>query len=146
MEVSFYDFVKLLNQEVSIYEALDLAGIDYVPGKKDQFISCPFHDEEDPSAKIYSKTNNIKCFGRCHKSFGVYNVLKKVFSVPEIIARGEIFLNVKVVAGSGIVPVDSKPKYTISSKFNIPVEIEQFLAFSESKLLLRPEEGLPNAE
>ena len=27
------------------------------------FLKCPFHDDEDPSLKIYPETNTFNCFG-----------------------------------------------------------------------------------
>ena len=30
---------------------------------KHHFLKCPFHDDKDPSLKIYPETNTFNCFG-----------------------------------------------------------------------------------
>lgn len=44
--------------------------------QKRGYVSCPFHDEKTPSAKVYEATNTGYCFG-CHKLFDGIELVKK---------------------------------------------------------------------
>jgi len=59
------------------------------PGKN-SLIKCPFHDDKDPSLKVYTNTNTFNCFG-CGKAGDVIEFiqLKENCSKHEAILRAK---------------------------------------------------------
>jgi len=66
------DYVR----KVPIKDVLDYYEIDHRK-EKPGFISCLFHDERTPSAKVYYETDTGYCFG-CHKRFDPIDIIKKM--------------------------------------------------------------------
>lgn len=49
---------------------LTVLGHYHLQPNKNSLIKCPFHDDKDPSLKIYTTTNTFNCFG-CGKASSV---------------------------------------------------------------------------
>lgn len=59
------------NSNLSILNVLDMAGVVVKRG----FILCPFHEERNPSCKIYPASDTFYCFG-CGKWGTAYDLAK----------------------------------------------------------------------
>lgn len=55
-----------IKSRVTIFQAMEMVGIQLLHGHSTQQILCPFHDDSKPSARAYSDTNKLFCF-TCHK-------------------------------------------------------------------------------
>lgn len=134
--IFFKDFLNLLDANIPIYSVLDQLGIEYNSHRQGQLIRCPFHQDSNPSAKVYTASNSLFCFSE-RKRFGIFNFLRLKAPAREIIAWGEDHFGVKVVEGKSLLEV--KPaKLQIISKFVLPLEWDKFLAFAEEKLVSKP--------
>lgn len=85
MPVRFKFDTEALKQAVPITEIISRY-TDITPDTKGN-IRCPApsHDDKTPSAKIYTQSNRVRCFGQCCKSFDIIALTEEYF--PELSFR-----------------------------------------------------------
>jgi DNA primase len=52
--------IKDIKQRLSIKTVLKHYGLE---ANRNHMLKCPFHEEKEPSLKIYPQTNTFNCFG-----------------------------------------------------------------------------------
>ena len=67
------DVLKTFVKKVPITEVLSYFGVTIY---KDNKILCPFHNEDFPSAHIYTDTNKVFCFGKCRSHYDVIDIVR----------------------------------------------------------------------
>lgn len=67
---------------MDIDKELTSLGIVFTQDRDDYVISCPFHDETEPSARISISTGMFHCFG-CEEKGSIYKVLAKITGCTE---------------------------------------------------------------
>lgn len=83
--------IREIKQRLSIQTVLNYYGLK--PDKHD-FILCPFHDDHNPSLKIYPKTNTFHCFGCGTTGDQIEFIqLKEKITKHEALVKATCFIN-----------------------------------------------------
>ena len=112
--MNIYEQVK---DRLSIIEVVERYGVDV---KRGGMVKCPFHDDKNPSMKLYEDSQKYHCFG-CGEHGDVIDFVSKLFNLEPYRAAQQL------VGDFGIVIDGKSPqKWSAPAKASIKAKIERY--------------------
>lgn len=68
------DRVEVIKDNISIFDVMDKLGIEY-PFRRTCQVHCPFHSDDNPSARVYEDTNKLWCWKCGNKTWDVIELV-----------------------------------------------------------------------
>jgi DNA primase catalytic core len=118
--------IREIKAHLSILNVLNHYGLK--PDKND-FILCPFHNDQTPSLKVYPKTNTFNCFG-C----GATGDQIEFIQLKEKCSKHEAILKAESLTGNTTGPkTNTKPMQEVSRTERIKALTAAFIFFARSR-------------
>lgn len=70
--------IEAIKSQINMFDVCDKYGIDV---NRSGFAICPFHDDSNPSMKVYPSNRGYHCYV-CHAGGDVIDFVSKYFSIP----------------------------------------------------------------
>jgi DNA primase len=127
--MSLHEFRRdAIKRTVTIWEALELVHVALPEGNQTQQVSCPFHTDRHPSARVYE--DHLFCF-TCGKSWDAIDLVQQTYGLTYLAAVEWLESEFQVI------PADMDPTALIRAtlRAKAPISLAAFVAYVEQQLV-----------